>query len=557
MSYWPGFKIKGKSILKSVMSSSMLFYVFKLLITALWQTFLIRFCYTAFYLIHRFFYFTYYKFPYIHDSYFFGNTLRLCPDFPFLSKRGTPLLDAMKFYTQQFPKSFFVEWIFAYPIVIATDYELIHNVLACRDNIDKGVSYTFLEESFEQGLLTSNGSKWRYRRKLIEPTVGLRMLSSFLPIMKRNTDILIEDLRDKTGTQINLNDEIDRVALKVILQTAIGLSDEYLAEYIDEHVSNTRKVTQYCVFRVRNPILWITPIRKIYELWSGVSKTNKKFREFAVRAIHQKMQARINSLSRKRGSRGSIKDQNSSKMMIPNQRKVFIDLLIDKYFESLKDNNPYRIDEKGLYEEVQLLVFAGFDTSSTTIKWTLYNLGLNPAIQEKLYQEVSTFKLDDDDDLDPDYLKNFVYLEQVIKEGLRIRPTVPIVVRELGKDIFYKGFRIPKGTDVLASMFSVHSNPDIYPNPEEFNPDRFSPENIDKIPSKAFIPFATGPRKCIGRNYAMMEMKVIIANVVKNFRIIAKTPMDQIKYDLDMVSAPKDPLMVTLLPRRSLSVTEP
>lgn len=108
--------------------------------------------------------------------------------------------------------------------------------------------------------------------------MGIKMLVEFLPIMKKNAQLMIEELMAKRTQKINLADEVDRVALKVILQTAMGLSDEYLHDNIDEHVKTTRRVTSHIVHRIRNPTLWLTPYRKIYEKFTGIDKANRLFK---------------------------------------------------------------------------------------------------------------------------------------------------------------------------------------------------------------------------------------------------------------------------------------
>lgn len=94
--------------------------------------------------------------------------------------------------------------------------------------------------------------------------------------------------------------------------------------------------------------------------------------EFSQRVIREKIKAKVDEINRSKVNQKQKKRQSIPEI---NQRKVFIDLLIDKYIESLSDDNPFKIDEDGLLEEVDLLVFAGFDTTATTIKWTLYCLG--------------------------------------------------------------------------------------------------------------------------------------------------------------------------------------
>lgn len=202
--------------------------------------------------------------------------------------------------------------------------------------------------------------------------MGRKMLQQFLPIMKRSASQFVEELYYKADDEINLTEEIDRTALKVLMQTICGFSDEYIQEHIYEHVTITRKVTQHIIHRIRNPMLWITPFRRLYERWYEIDYLNGKFKAFAERIIDEKIKLKMENKEQEEEEEIEISGQ-SIKL---KGKKALVDLLVDKYVQSLNDPNPYKIDKQGLLEEIELLIFAGYDTTSTTIKWTLYCLGL-------------------------------------------------------------------------------------------------------------------------------------------------------------------------------------
>jgi cytochrome P450 family 4 len=137
----------------------------------------------------------------------------------------------------------------------------------------------------------------------------------------------------------------------------------------------------------------------------------------------------------------------------------------------------------------------------------------------------------------PDYrtLQELKYLERCLKEVLRLYPSVPFIVRVLGEDITTStGHLLKAGTSIHLHIYDVHHNPDIYPDPEKFDPDRFLPENCTNRHNFAYVPFSAGPRNCIGQKFAMLELKAVLCGVLAEFvlepvdtpsTIIVKTEM--------------------------------
>lgn len=113
------------------------------------------------------------------------------------------------------------------------------------------------------------------------------------------------------------------------------------------------------------------------------------------------------------------------------------------------------------------------------------------------------------------------YLERVLKEVQRVYPSIPIIGRNIKKDLELQGnYIVPKGTQLCINIYSLHHNPNIWPNPEKFNPDNFLPEAIQSRSPYAFIPFSAGPRNCIGQKYAMLVMKVTLSTLLREFKIL-------------------------------------
>nr|CAD7450796.1 unnamed protein product [Timema bartmani] len=147
-------------------------------------------------------------------------------------------------------------------------------------------------------------------------------------------------------------------------------------------------------------------------------------------------------------------------------------------------------------------------------------LGFHQDVQRKVLEELdAVFGEDLERSVSMEDLNNLKYTEQVIKESLRLYPVVPFVPRNTTEDIKITNYTLPKGCDLLFNIYSLHRNPKIYPNPDEFDPENFSPERSKGRHPYSFLPFSGGLRKCVGYKYAMLQMKIVLATVLRHFTI--------------------------------------
>ncbi|GFY66959.1 cytochrome P450 4c3 [Trichonephila inaurata madagascariensis] len=221
------------------------------------------------------------------------------------------------------------------------------------------------------------------------------------------------------------------------------------------------------------------------------------------------------------------------------KRKAFLDLLLDLH---IKDNV---LSERDIREEVDTFMFAGHDTTAMGISWALYNIGLRPDIQDMIHDELDRIFQDDRErPITMEDVREMKYLDCVLKESQRLYPSLPVIGRELEEDIIIDGYTVPAGTTCMLATFMLHRNPDVFPNPEVFDPERFLQENCAGRHPFAYVPFSAGPRNCIGQRFAMLEEKTVVANVLRKHRIESLDPRDKLRLTAEMVLRNDGPLRI-------------
>lgn len=180
--------------------------------------------------------------------------------------------------------------------------------------------------------------------------------------------------------------------------------------------------------------------------------------------------------------------------------EVFDQKCLVDYMVEISKNNPSFTD-RDIMNEACTFMLAGQDSVGAAVAFCLFLLAQNPDCQEKCYQEV--YDIFENDDRPPTIkdIREMRYLEQCVKETLRLYPSVPLIARKISEDIRVNKCTIPAGSDILIFPYATHRLPDIFPDPERFDPTRFSPEKNEARHPYAFIPFSAGPRNCIGNLY--------------------------------------------------------
>jgi cytochrome P450 len=174
------------------------------------------------------------------------------------------------------------------------------------------------------------------------------------------------------------------------------------------------------------------------------------------------------------------------------------------------------LSDDDICHELVLFILAGHDTTSTTLTYSLWALGQHPAIQDRLFDEVSAFG---DRPLTPDDVPRLGHTVRVLHEALRLCPPGAGTPRLLKKDLAVDGYRLEAGTVAVVSFYAMHRNPELWDDPLAFDPDRFLPERSQGRSRWQYLPFGGGPRSCIGDHFAMLEATLALATIIRAARI--------------------------------------
>ncbi|XP_044740008.1 cytochrome P450 3A19-like [Chrysoperla carnea] len=188
--------------------------------------------------------------------------------------------------------------------------------------------------------------------------------------------------------------------------------------------------------------------------------------------------------------------------------------------------------KKHLHNETNVLILAGYETTALSLSFVLLHLAVYKDIQRKLYNEIIEVVGDTNvHSMNVDDLPKLKYMDMVLKESLRLTPTVPIISREASQDIKIGNYTIPKGANILIPIINIHRNPEYWENPLKFDPERFSPENIQNRHPYAYMPFSAGPRNCFGRRYAWIFMKTTLVALLSRYEFHTDINLDTLQFE--------------------------
>nr|XP_014694538.2 LOW QUALITY PROTEIN: cytochrome P450 2U1 [Equus asinus] len=235
-----------------------------------------------------------------------------------------------------------------------------------------------------------------------------------------------------------------------------------------------------------------------------------------------------------------IKDHRES-LDVENPRD-FIDMYLLHMEEERKSNSDSSFNEDYLFYIIGDLFFAGTDTTTNSLLWCLLYMSLNPEVQEKVHEEIERV-------VGPDRAPSLTdkaqmpYTEATIMEVQRLTVVVPLSIPHMTSETtVLQGYTIPKGTVVLPNLWSVHRDPAIWEEPDEFHPNRFLDDQGQLVKKEAFIPFGIGKRVCMGEQLAKMELFLMFASLIQSFKFAlpkdSETPLLTGRYGLTLAPHP-------------------
>lgn len=334
------------------------------------------------------------------------------------------------------------------------------------------------------GLLILQGEQWHTQRRLIhQGAFRSAKLASLASMMRECLDESLAqfDRRIQDGPA-DIYPEMMRITFRMISRSLFSASiPDRDIEYISQAIST---IQEFMVRQIVQP--YLNP-------WFAVSGELRK---------HEAMRDRCEQI---------VRDHIRQRRRHSGQCDDLLQVLVEAVYD---DTGEGMSDEAILHECLHLLV-AGHETSSNALCWTLYLLSQHPEYIERVRSEydvaIAGAGLEYCD------LSKLEFTTQVVEESLRLYPPFWMVDRVAIADDHVMDVRIPKGAIVVAFIYGAHHSPKIWDDPDRFIPERFSKENKRKHVPFAYLPFGGGPRGCVGGNYAMLQMLMIVGGILRRF----------------------------------------
>ena len=379
---------------------------------------------------------------------------------------------AMEDWAQRFGDPFFVTALNG-PIVVTGRADLIRTI----HGQDPSTYAPFATETLipllgSGSMLTLDGDLHRRERRMVTPMFKGDCMKSYGPTIQQ---IALSQLESHSaiGT-FETEDLMTDISLETIVRTIFGGDESDLCQQL---IATSKRVVSNS-----NPLLFFS--RKTHISFFGLSPLDRG--KAGKRALHQLLDQ---VLARRESSNDKHND--------------ILALFCDATYE---DGQP--IDRSHIYDELLTFLFAGHETTALSLTWAIYHLHRNPETLEALRQELDS--LTDA----PDQLASAPYLKAVIQETMRLNPIVTETLRKLKSPLQLGEYYLPAGMSVAPATVLAHYNPQTYPDPEKFRPERFIERSFSPF---EYMPFGGGHRRCIGAAFASYEMAIVLGTMLKRF----------------------------------------
>ncbi|KAK3744358.1 hypothetical protein QZH41_016489 [Actinostola sp. cb2023] len=417
----------------------------------------------------------------------------------------------------------YVFWFLHRPVVVISDASLIKEVLINLNLRKDPFGYSHFAYLFGQRLLGGSllsevdHQSWKRERVCLNPAFHHKYLGNLIGQFNKSCDLFMDKLAKVADreTEVSMAEELVRLALDVVGKVAYDLDVDSINAPDAPIPSNTRLALEGLVQSFRKPFIQYQPSTYAYQ-----RKCIKavKFLRTAAKGV---IEARIDAVKKGEDSHSDI--------------LTFILKIAQDYPETTIDD---------LVDHFLTFIVGGQDTTSNHIAFALLGILLHPEVEQKVIDEVDEV-LGSCQFVTSEHLSKLVYLDQTIKEALRLHPPQPAINRITEKDTKLGDYIIPAGTSVMCDVHVLHHNPKYWDDPEKYDPERFNAENKSKIEHYAYFPFSLGSHHCIGMTFAQVETKLVLARIFQTFKL-KLTPGQELKAVEQMTVRPKDGVRVTL-----------
>ena len=388
-----------------------------------------------------------------------------------------------------------------------------HVLVKNQKNYDKKTYlYKVLKPAFGNGIIGHVGGKeWRRQRRLIQPSFYRSRVDGLVPKVTEPIAEMIQRWRGRATPDdvIDIADEAQQLSLQVVFTALFGAEPGGKRRAIEDLFVEAHHILSNFFRRPFPPLGWPTP-------------RGNRLREITGTLDHY-----IDQLVRDRLRAGMHGDD-------------VLSILIEGLYRNAETGG----DRELLGQEVQNIMIGGYETVSTTMQWLLYMVATHPQVQERLHHEVDEV-LSGSIPAHAD-LPRLTYTRMIVDETLRCYPPAWHLMRRAVAEDAIAGYRVPPNSEIYFNIFTLHHHPDLWPSPDRFDPDRFSPEQRARRPRNAYVPFGSGPRKCVGDYFAVVELTLLLSMVAQAYRLVPAPEQRRAQPDQQLTLQPKGGVWLSL-----------
>ena len=382
-------------------------------------------------------------------------------------------------------------------------------------NYRKSDFYDKLRPLLGNGIATSEGDFWRRQRQVTNPAFHRKSLTRMGEIMRERTRTMVDAWADRAGgAAFNLSDDLTALTLHIVVESLFG-SDITNADGGERTATIAQSVDtmlEVCERRV-----WAVP--DLHDKWvSPLYWRHRKARADLDRIVYD---------------------------IIAERRRTGAEHfdLLGMLLAARDGDTGEGMSDLQLRDETTTLLVTGHESTANAAMWIFFVLSQHPEIEQRVRDELAA--VCGQDTPDDGQLRELSYLRMVIEEVLRVYPPAWTTSRTAIEEDNILGYPVAAGTSVMISPYVMHRNPRYWPDPEVFDPERHTPQMKENRPKFAYVPFGGGPRNCIGANFAMMELQLVVAMVAQRYRV-AVVDADTVEREAIVSIRPKGGINVAI-----------
>ncbi|KAK9501326.1 hypothetical protein O3M35_012062 [Rhynocoris fuscipes] len=399
------------------------------------------------------------------------------------------------------------------PVLVILDPELIKLILVKQFDhfMDRPIIKGKTEAYLNKILVVLKGNEWKTTRTACSPAFSSGRLKAMIPLFDTCAKQMVQYLNRVTAKNDGITLDIRKVminyTLNSIASTSFGLN---LDSYCDNNSEFTKNALAFQDVSLLKRIITILCI--LYEVPEWIttrlplSFVNDESAQFFAKTIIQTRNHRLKNNIRR----------NDLLQLLLDAQAAPVEVIGDTH-EKISNEKREILDEETAISQSVFFFLAAFETTSTHLTMVCYELAKNQNVQEKSREEVLEYW--SDDGLTYEAINSMCYLDMVMSESLRLYPPLPTLEREVTKPIVLNGLQLNSGAEIAIPITGLHLDPEYFPDPMLFKPERFSPEEKSKRNPYVYLPFGTGPRNCLGLRFAQINSKICIAYLLKHYAI--------------------------------------